>query len=128
MKTRDTIFLYYGKDDSEIKEFLYRPSDGKMEETKKRIAVINGLMQDFVKTGAVPGPCYDDPSKPPCKWCRLSRVCHGSFDRKDFLEHTAKLRKEGSYAKPQAIQQGQATAEPATGKRVPPVRRPPVRR
>jgi hypothetical protein len=121
------IYLYYGKNDSELVEFDYRVSDGLLATVEKKLREMWDMLLEFSKFQALPPPLYNDPAIAPCKWCERKMVCFSTFDRQAYADRVLPIMlKETANA---AAQKAPAKAEsPATaGRRLPPRRPPCVR-
>ena len=80
------VFIYYGKDTSEIREMVYRVTPADMANAEKRYTKIVALLKAWYDHQVFPEPEYDKPSQAPCSWCKWARVCHSTFDRQTFID------------------------------------------
>lgn len=80
------VFIYYGKDTSEIVEFAYRVTPADKKRAQDRYATIVALVKAWYDHQVFPEPKYEAPSQPPCSWCKWKRVCHSTFDRQTFID------------------------------------------
>lgn len=85
------VFVYYGKDTSEIVEFAYRVTPADKANAEKRYNRIVVMLKAWYDNQVFPEPVYDAPGQPPCSWCKWKRVCHSTFDRQTFID---KCRRE----------------------------------
>jgi CRISPR/Cas system-associated exonuclease Cas4 (RecB family) len=101
------LFVYYAKDTSDVKVFLYKVSPRDRSEVYRRAGEIQTMVDAWNTSEVFPSPCFDSPSKAPCSWCVWSRVCHSTFDREAYIN---------SLEKPNGSQQVQEAQPPKRGK------------
>jgi len=89
------IFIYYAKDTSDIKEYVYNVTEKDYAEVKSRIGKINAMIAEYGAKGTIPVPAYEDSNKPPCRYCPWKAKCHSTLDREAWI---AKLQKEKPHA------------------------------
>ena len=88
----EVIFLYYAKDTSDIKEFNVQITKKHVEDMRKRGNAIWDMVKAYRDSNTFPAPYYDNPNKPPCRYCQWSSLCFDSFARKDFIERISNAK------------------------------------
>lgn len=76
-----TIFVYFNKDSSELKEFVVQADPKQFAASKKRMEVY----KESVRTKKPPEKEGNGPSAFPCSFCEYSKVCYASKDFDDFM-------------------------------------------
>ncbi len=115
------VFIYYGKDTSEIKEFPYTPTPADFKQIESRIERIKKMIAKFQASGDIPEPAYTAPSQLPCRYCGWKTECHATFERQAFADQ---MKKEHFDAKPtEAKKKAQKVARKAPKRKLPKVRR-----
>ncbi|MBD3261322.1 MAG: hypothetical protein GF334_06490 [Candidatus Altiarchaeales archaeon] len=96
----ELVFIYYAKDTSEIKEFHIRVTQKNKDDAIKRGKAIHELIGKYHEADEIPAPFYDNPNKPPCRYCQWASLCFDTLRRKDFIERVKNAKTEIKGQKP----------------------------
>lgn len=115
-------YIYYGKNDSFIKEFERQVSPALKNQINDKLTLLNSWQLEYNVKGTIPAPHYKEANKAPCRECKWQNVCHSTITRTEWLGKIERAQNADHQEVPPVAAQPQA--EPAAPRRpVPPIRR-----
>ena len=118
--SRIVIFVYYGKNDSKIKEFKYTVTDTDVQRVEDRVKLIKELVAKFVEEGIVPPPYFDNPNNIPCRYCGWQSACHDTLHRDGWLKAIKEKYYVPSQTAKKVTDKKPAPKKPAPKRKLPP--------
>lgn len=111
------VFLYYGKDTSEILEIPYRPTPADVSLATSRYDAIAENVENWRTKRVFPVPYFNAQGRPPCSYCKWKSVCHATFEREAFI---TKCKEESDHG--QTAVTAAPCEAPVKSRKLPPIR------